>query len=368
MKTFLSLAIIISSLLLGSCKSTPSQDEIINELVEITKEQFISEKMELGEPTLKTFSETLMITGNIVPKVNGKAQVGLPLMGIVDKIYCTEGQKVTKGQLLFDISGLALIDLQKEFAESSAILIRLKSEYERVNELYNENVGTQKDLMLAESSFKVEKARHMALLLKLDRIGLDIKRIEEGSFYNSFQVKSPMNGYVINLNATIGQYIEQQVILAEVIDTDQFQFKFNVFEKDVNRLKAGQLISFNILADRSIEYNARIKTIGRAINNETKSIDCFAEIESKLLQNNIINQFCEGKITVDSFDAISVPAEAVISSEEGAYILNLIEETNESYFFDKVFVTPGSVNKEDIELKDPPSVNKIIVKGTYNIL
>jgi cobalt-zinc-cadmium efflux system membrane fusion protein len=177
-----------------------------------------------------------------------------------------------------------------------------------------------------------------------------------------------MNGYVINLNATIGQYIEQQVILAEVIDTDQFQFKFNVFEKDVNRLKAGQLISFNILADRSIEYNARIKTIGRAINNETKSIDCFAEIESKLLQNNIINQFCEGEITVDSFDAISVPAEAVISSEEGAYILNLIEETNESYFFDKVFVTTGSVNKDDIELKDPPSVNKIIVKGTYNIL
>lgn len=368
MKTFICLVIISSSLLLGSCKSSPNQDEIIDELIEITKTQFISENMAFGEPTLKTFSETLMITGNIVPKANGKAQISLPLVGLVDKIYCAQGQKVNKGQLLFDISGPALIELQKEFAESAAILIRLKSEYDRVNELYKENVGTQKDLVLAESSYKAEKAGYTALLLKLERIGLNVKRIEEGFFYNSFQVKSPMSGYVVSLNATIGQYIEQQAILAEVVDTEQFQFKFNVFEKDINKLKSGQLIRFNTIADGNTEYNATINTIGRAINNETKSIDCFAEIESKLLQSNVSNQFCEGEIIVNSFQAMSVPTEAIISSEEGSYILNLIKETDESYFFDKVFVIPGFNNKENVELKDLPALNKIIVKGTYNIL
>jgi cobalt-zinc-cadmium efflux system membrane fusion protein len=288
-------------------------------------------------------------------------------MGVVDKIYCSIGQHIIKEQPLFDISGTELIDLQKEFAESASILKRLKSEYDRINELYNENIGTQKELILAESSYKTEKARYMALKLKLDKIGLDIKQIEDGSFYKSFSIKSPINGYIIAIDATIGQFIERQSVVAEIVDADQFQLKISVFEKDVNKLKMGQNILFYLMDDNKKPYHARLSAIGKAINNESKAIDCYAEYENHSITDLVNNQFIKGQIIVDSFSVNAVPLGAVIKIENEKYILNLEKETDNSYFFNKIKVTTGVENKEYVELKNSPVINKLIIKGTYNI-
>ncbi len=367
MKTSSSYIIILAILMSGSCKSIKNQEESKTEFIEITKDQFISENMEMGKPMPITFSESITFTGVITPAANGKALISLPIMGMVDKIYCSIGQHITKGQLLFDISGTELIDLQREFAESAALNKRLKSEYDRINELYKENIGSQKELILAESSYKTEKARYVALKLKLDKIGLDIEQIEDGSFYKSFSIKSPINGYIIAIEATIGQFIERQSVVAEIVDADQFHLKISVFEKDVNKLKMGQNVLFYVMDDYKKIYHARLSSIGKAINNESKAIDCFADYDNHSITNLVNNQFIKGQIVVDSFSVSAVPLGAVIKIENEKYILNLERETDKSYFFNKIKITTGVENKEYVELKNPPDINKLIIKGTYNI-
>jgi membrane fusion protein, heavy metal efflux system len=366
MKTSTSYIIFITLVLIGSCKSKNIQEEGKKESIEITKAQFNSENMELGKPMPKTFTESVEFTGVIAPAANGKAQISLPIMGMVDKIYCSIGQHINKGQLLFEISGTELIDLQKEFAESAAIIKRLKSEFDRVNDLYKENIGTQKELILSESIYKTEQARYMALKLKLDNIGLDEKRIEEGSFYKSFSIVSPINGYIISIDATKGQFIDRQSVVAEIVDADQFQLKISVFEKDVNKLKLGQSVFFYLMDDNKKIYPARLISVGKAINNETKAIDCYAEYENQSITNLVSNQFIKGQIVVNSFTKNAVPLGAVIKTENEKYILNLEKETGKSYFFNKIKVTTGVENLEYVELKDS-GINKLIVKGTYNI-
>jgi len=116
------------------------------------------------------------------------------------------------------------------------------------------------------------------LKIKLERIGLELAKIEDGSFYHSYPVKSPIKGYITTMNATIGQFIEQQFIVLEIVDADLVQIKFSVFEKDMGKLKIGQHITFNLIGDKNKKYRARLSTFSRIINNETKAIDCFAEI------------------------------------------------------------------------------------------
>ncbi len=367
MKTSTSYIIIITLMLMGSCKSKNIQEEGKKEFIEITKAQFNSENMEFGKPMPKTFSESVAFTGIIAPAANGKAQISLPIMGVVDKIYCAIGQHINKGQLLFEISGTELIDLQKEFAESAAVIKRLKSEFDRVNELYKENIGTQKEVILSESIYKTEQARYMALKLKLDKIGLDENQIEEGLYYKSFSIVSPINGYIMTIDATIGQFIERQSVVAEIVDADQFQLKISVFEKDVNKLKIGQSILFYLMDDNKKIYPAWLSSVGKAINNETKAIDCYAEYEHHSITNLVNNQFVKGQIIVNSYTANAVPLGAVIKTENEKYILNLEKETERSYFFNKIKVTTGAENLEHVELKDTSGINKLIVKGTYNI-
>ena len=149
MKRNSALILLIFSVILFSCKNKPTETvEPESGFIEITKAQFESEKMEFGEPTISPFSELVHFNGTIIPSVNGRAQISLPTQGVITRIHCKPGQLIAKGAVLFEVSGNEFIDMQKDFAESAALLQRLKSDYERQKELNAENIGTKKEFIL----------------------------------------------------------------------------------------------------------------------------------------------------------------------------------------------------------------------------
>lgn len=368
MKSNFAIILLIFSVTLFSCKTkTTEVAEPESGLIEITKAQFESEKMELGEPTLSPFAESVHFTGTIIPSVNGRAQISLPAQGLITRIHCKPGQLVSKGALLFEVSGNEFIDMQKDFAESAATLNRLKIEYERQKELIDEKIGAKKDFVLAESLYNVEKAKFNALKIKLEILGLDAKQIEEGKFYTSYSVKAPIKGFVTNINTNIGQYIEPQQTIAEIIDSESFQIKLSVFENDINKIKEGQDVEFYLTGDKIEKYSAKINLVGKSINSETKSIDCFAEIKNFGTNTLVSNQFVEGEIIVDSDSVLAVPESAILKLENETYVLVFEKETDELYSFSKLNVATGRTNNGFIELTEIPELKKILVKGVYNL-
>ncbi len=368
MKQNLTFIMLIFSMLLFSCKNkTAEVSEPETGLIEITKAQFESEKMEFGEPILSPFSDLVHFTGTVVPSVNGRAQISLPAQGLVSRIWCKPGQLVSKGTVLFEVSGNEFIDMQKDFAESVAMLNRLKTEYERQKELMAENIGAKKDFIQAESMYNVEKAKFNALKIKLELLGLEVKQIEEGKFYTSYSVKAPIKGIVSNINANIGQFVESQQIIAEIIDTESFQIKLSVFEKDINKVKVGQHVEYYLAGTKSEKYSAILKLVGKSINNETKSIDCFAEIESPETISLVSYQFIEGDIITGSDSVFSVPESAILKAEGENYILVLEKETGELFYFSRQKVTVGRINNGFVELTNIHELKKILIKGVYNL-
>lgn len=353
---------------LFSCKNkTTEVAEPESGLIEITKAQFETEMMEFGKPLLEAFIDNVHITGMVVPSINGRAQISLPADGLVVGIYCKPGQLVRKGALLFEVAGNVFIDMQKDFAESAAQLNRLKSEYERQKELNDENIGVKKDLIMAESLYNVEKAKFGALKIKLEILGLDHNKIMEGSFYTSYSIKAPINGFMTNINASIGQYVEPQEVIAEIIDAETFQLKLSVFEADINKVKVGQNVEFYMADYKNKKYLAKINVVGKAIDRETKSVHCFAEIEDLSSVSLVNNQFVEGEIIIDTEMALSVPESAILKSENETYILAFERETDELYYLSKLKINPGRINKGFVELMESPNSKNILLKGVYNI-
>lgn len=368
MKQNLAFIMLIFSMMLCSCKNkTTEVSEPETGLIEITKAQFESEKMEFGEPILSPFYDLVHFTGSVVPSVNGRAQISLPAQGLVSRIYCKPGQLVSKGTLLFEVSGNEFIDMQKDFAESAAMLNRLKTEYERQKELMAENIGAKKDFIVAESLYNVEKAKFNALKIKLEILGLQVKQIEEGEFYTSYSVKAPIKGFVNNINTHIGQFVEPQQTIAEIIDTESFQIKLSVFEKDINKVKEGQNVEYYLAGNKNEKYSALIKLVGKSINSETKSIDCFAEIKNPGTNSLVSNQFIEGDIITGSDSVFSVPENAILKSESETYVLVFEKETGERFYFSRQKVTTGRTNNGFVEIAGIPESKKILVEGAYNI-
>jgi cobalt-zinc-cadmium efflux system membrane fusion protein len=306
-------------------------------------------------------------TGTIVPSVNGLAQISLPLPGVISRIFCKPGQIVDKGALLIEVTGNELIDLQRAYVESAAILIRLKSEYERVKALSGENIGSKKEYILAESACLTEQAKFNALKIKLKNIGLDVERIQGEAFYPSYSVKSPIRGCVTNIHVNIGQYAESERSIAEVIDVQSFQLKLSVFEKDISKVTENQIVEFYLPANRNEKYRSKLISAGKTIQPDSKSVDCYADIESGTDHKFVSYQFVEGDVFVANDTVVAVPETAILSSANKSFVLILEREAGDSYYFRKTEVVTGRTGNDLVELTGPPPTGKLLVKGIYNI-
>jgi len=367
MKTNLIIAFALSMILVSCKNKTEQTTDNDSDLIQISKAQFDSEQMIIGEADLRPFSDEVYFTGIIVPSVNGQAQISVPLPGIISKIHCKPGQIVSKGSVLFEVSGNGFIDQQKDFAESAAIVSRLKSDYLRAKELYEENIATQKDFTYAESNYYAENSKYNALKIKLENMGLDVSKIEKGMFYSFYTIKSPINGYVSSINATIGQYVEPQQKLAEIIDDKSFQIRLSIFEENINKIKIGQTVAFYLNGIKSVKHEATINTVGKTITPDSKSIECFALIDNPKSINMVSNQFVEGEVYTAVDTVLSVPETAIIYSENDSYLLIYEKEVNSIYYFKKLKVNTGRKVNKYIELKDQLPKSKLLVNGIYNI-
>jgi cobalt-zinc-cadmium efflux system membrane fusion protein len=370
MKTKSIIIIIYAGILLASCSHKQAENQNSDtgdSLITITQEQFIAGKLILGNPVKMSFENVVRCNGNIVTEPSGNARISTPVQGFIRNIKCSGGQKVFRGQELFELSGNEFIELQKDLAETASQLKRLNSEYERIKSLYEEKVGTEKDLILAESEYRASNAKYSALRIKIRSLGLDESRIESGDFYESFSLRSPINGSVSKVDVAIGQYADLQTILAEVFDTDRLRLKLEVFEKDFNKLREGQTVKFNLLGDTGKYYSASLRAIGKNIDEGTKTITCYAGMNDSGNESFVNNAFISAAIITKNDTVTAVPEEAVLRSEGNSYILEFIGTENSNYLLKRIRTLTGRMNNGYAEILNIPPETRLIIKGAYNI-
>lgn len=352
--------------MLVSCSPQPPTNTIQSELIEITKAQFDTAHMELGQLMQSNFKQTLHVNGSVTSLPANTAVVSMPIACSVISIKCTVGQIVAKGQPLFTVGGHALIELQKDFAQSSALLVRLKTEYDRVLSLYNDKVSTAKELLLAESAYKTELATYSSCKMKAVSLGLDVSLLENGAFVSQIDVLAPINGSVSLVNVSIGQFFEPYVQMAHIVNRQALVAKLAIFEKDLQKLAIGQAVNLWLLGNsRSIK--AKLISINQRVDPETRVVDCYAglcEGPSELL---VDNQFVEGDITIDSVITAALPIEALLKVDTVYYMLALAKKTPEMYFFNKIPLRVGVIQNGMAEMLGKPIEGEMLLKGAYSI-
>ncbi|MGE0020978.1 MAG: efflux RND transporter periplasmic adaptor subunit [Draconibacterium sp.] len=361
-----SVAVLI---ILASCGNKKQAEEPVqtsDSLIVVTKTQFETEKMALGTSSMIPFDQMVKCNGKIVAKSTGMAKISTPVAGIVQKINCSNGQLVGRGQVLFELSGNNLIEIQRDFTETSSMLKKAKSEFDRMKALYSEKVGTEKEYILAESEYKAVNARYAALKLKIEAMGLDAAKIEEGQFFSSFKILAPISGQISQINLSIGQFADPQNYHAEIIDSKQMQLQLAVFEKEVGMLQPELAVQFNLLSD-TLQMSATLQSVGNMVDNQTKTVACYASLAAteKPLVNNA---FTEASIIIGTDTLNAVPSEAIMKTEDEFFVLKLASQDAGAYYFEKVKVQPGLTNRMYTEVKNIHSADKLLVSGIYNLV
>ena len=357
----------IALLIMVSCRNSQGPAEEASDLIKITSEQFATDSMQLGNIETMIFESIVKCNGTIIPLPDGMAKVNAPISGMIKTINGYNGQLVGKNQPLIEITGNEVIDIQKNFAEAAANFKRSENEYKRIKSLYEEKVTAEKEFIIAESAYKSAKAEFNGLKLKIEAIGLSASKIENGDFYSSFWVKAPIQGFVSSLTTSIGSFIDPQATLLEITDPDNLQVRLSVFADNISNVKKGQAVRLKPVNSMDLCF-ATISSIGISVDEDSKSIDCYALFNDKSGAVLIANLFVESEIITSTDTVYALPSDAVTKTATGHVILVMQQQDENNYYFKKVEVKTGRMNKGYTEIPDIPADGKILVRGGYNIV
>ena len=342
--------------------SSEKPEEII-----ITREQFESSGMKLGDPLPMMFRKIVSANGYIVSSPAGHAKISTMIPGRVKQINFTAGDFVNKGQLLFTIESNEIILLQQEYAETFNQLKALKAQYERQKALSEKQITAQKDFIDAESNYMSLVSKTEGLKKRLEMIHIEPTEVEKGIIKPVAPVYSPMNGYITKQNLVVGEFIEPQATVMELIDPDQMRLNIHVFEKDLKEMVTGQQVLYYDPDDQAQKYEASLSHIGKSIDQETRTVLCIAQLKPSDRKIFVNNLYVQTEIITCQREAPAVPNQALIKEDDWHFVLQLADEKNGDLIFHKIPVHPGVTMPEHTEILDK-GLTDILVQGGYNLV
>lgn len=358
--------IMLSVAVVQSCGSETdnTMESIDNQDIKISSDQFATESMAIGNVELTPFNEYVECTGIISPTIKGKAIISVPIEGIISQIYVSEGKKVAAGEKLFQLSGEKIVNLQKEFSMKSANLKRLKSEYNRTKDLFDHKIGSEKDYLKAETDYKLALYDYNSEKLLIDKIGIDISKIESGEFVENYIVISPIMGTVTDLNISLGSFVEPNNKLIVLIDDENLQLKLQISPDKIDLIRINQPVEFNI---GQTLFKGLISSIGNSIDEESKRVVCFADILPSVNQKIINYTIVEAKIVTTTDSVYTLPVSALLKDNNQYYCFALIKKQDSIYSFSPLSLKVGRMNEKVAEIMTPLNNQSILIEGVYNL-
>ena len=107
--------------------------------------------------------------------------------------------------------------------------------------------------------------------------------------------------------------------VVELIDNNSIHLDLQVFEKDLPKMRVGQIVQFRLTNNPEMEYKAKVFSIGSSFSSDSKTISVHCDfIGSK--KGLIDNMNITGIVGIDKSATPAVPNEAIVEADGKFYI------------------------------------------------
>ncbi|MEE9348850.1 MAG: efflux RND transporter periplasmic adaptor subunit [Flavobacteriaceae bacterium] len=347
-----------------------SKDNHKDEGILISKAQFESSKMLLGSLSEQNFPEIVKTTGMIDAPPQSKEIISSFYDGFIKKSKLLIGDKVRKGQALVTLENPDFIDMQQEYLEIKEQMVYLKSEYERQQTLYNEQITSQKSYQKAASEYKRKLAKLNGLRKKIKLLNINLTNVEQGNFTSVITLYSSISGSISEINVSKGTHISKADKIMEIINIKHIHIELTVFEKDAMKIKKDQKIRFRIPEVSNTYYEAEVHLVGKSIDTESRTVKVHGHLHHDTKNSFDIGMFVDAEIEIESKKAMAIPTDAITEDGDHSVILKLKEQENGNFIFEpiEVEVERSYANFTQIKSDKIKPTDKILIKGAYALV
>lgn len=399
-------------------KTDDHDDHDHEKIIHLNEAQYINAEIDTGWFELKNLTDVIYASGYTKLDPQDQADVSMPVSGTIKSIRVIEGDYVKKGKTLAKMESLeyskmilennsmllernklllekAALKLDKSKLEESLAVAEaqsayLQKEYDRQEALAKDNINARKVFEKVSADVQIEAAKikglreqiaHInktiqlfgdsdAAYQKLDAAGGGQASLGSGGS-KSIRITAPISGYITAINAKIGATIDAGHTMFSLVDNSKMHVDLLVYEKDLHKVKEGQIARFMLTNQSNEEIKGEIYNIGKSFANDTKSVAVHADIE-KNNANLIPGMYINALIDIGNREVRALPKEAVVRAEGREFIFlwekENLQTDNDEITFARLEVKTGARQLGYVEVTPLGVIHdgdKIAVDGAY---
>ena len=279
--------------------------------------------------------------------------------GQVKAIFVKRGDRVVKGQVLLQLDNsmikqsVAAATQNIETVKAQAALA--KSVYEKQKNLWEQNIGSEIQLLTAKTN---AEALSSQLKAAMEQLGMAKDQLA----YTS--VRSDVDGVAEEVNVKVGELFMGPGQL-KIVNTDRLKLTSQVPENYAGKIKVGSDVTL-IFPDLNKTMDTKLAVVGNVIDPLSRSF--FVEAKLPIDKNFRSNQLAQVKIKdYTKKNAISIPINLVQNDDKGKFVYVAATE-NGKLIARKRPVTIGEFYANSIEILSGISAGEQVVTEGYQNL
>src|SRR5436309_3697044 len=255
--------------------------------------------VEVSPAIRDTVVDAIAATGQIeaVQSIELRPEV----QGRITDILVREGQDVAAGTGLFKVDDA---ELKAQVAQAEAERQMARQALERTKQLIAQNASSTSDLEQAQAKSQGADANYDLLKTRLDRT----------------VVRAPFAGVVGRRLVSIGTYVSNQTPLITLQSVNPQHASFQVPERYADRLRRGQLVSFQVAALPGRNFSGEVVFVDPVVELPARTILIKARVPNPEHQLQA-GMFIEARLATDIRpNALVVPEDAILPVQGSTYV------------------------------------------------
>jgi membrane fusion protein (multidrug efflux system) len=304
-----------------------------------TEKKVRAKEVAVTEVTPRKFDHFIQTQGIVESENN--ILVSARSMGSITQVSVTEGQQVTKGQVLAQIDNSVIA---RSIESMKSQLELATSVFERQKNLWNQKIGTEVQYLQAKTS--------------KESLEKQIASLQEQNEMN--RIKSPINGTVDEVFVKVGENIAPGMPAIRVINGSDLKMTARVSEAYVTNIKKGNAVVVNV-PELKKDIQAQVTFVGNNIDPLSRTFNI--EVKLPSLPNLKPNMTATVRVIFDSEKAALVVPVNTIQSLNDEKIVYIAETDGKQTIARKKVVTIEGVYANEAQVQGLKAGDKLISVG-----
>ena len=286
--------------------------------------------------------------------------------GVVRSVLVKQGQRVGKGQLILKLDDAlarqAVVAAQQQIGGIQAQLAQAQSIYERQQNLWKQNIGTEVQVLNAKTNVE-------ALQSQLKAAEANVRLQQEQA--NMSNVTAGISGTIDVVNVKVGEFFSaasagNPATGIRIVNTGELRIMAQVPEKYLGRVQEGSVIEVELPESANKKFTTKVTVAGKLIDPNSRTFYIEAKIPSG--SDYRPNQLAIVRIRdYSNNNAITIPVNTLQNDEKGKYVMVAVKE-GDKLVARKRTVVIGELYAEQLEVRSGLQAgDQLITEGFQNL-